>query len=138
MNLADALKKLYLKLGGTDTLPQGTDTCTLVDKIADEVSGGGSSGGGTLYLTETDEGGGVFNLGASYNDIATAIANGSGVVVVAEEVYASSTTKRYTSLQSISVGYNEGVATSYVVAFGSREYTSETADGILKAESGPK
>lgn len=83
MNLADALKKLYTKLGGTDALPQGTDTCTLVDKIADEVSGGGSSGGGALYIpiieteTETQH---VFTLsGYTYNRLMEALENGKSI-----------------------------------------------------------
>lgn len=82
MNLADALKKIYTKLGGTDALPQGTNTCTLVDKIADEVSGGGSSGGGTLIVTETrSEDGKSATLDKTYNQIKSAADSGQVVLL---------------------------------------------------------
>lgn len=89
MNLADALKKLYTKLGGTDTLPQGTDTCTLVDKIADEVSGGGSSGGGkAIYLTPTIDGD-TLRLGKTYNEIVDFAENGNTIWGVFDSIVGS-------------------------------------------------
>lgn len=82
MNLADALKKLYTKLGGTDALPKGTDTCTLVDKIADKVSGGGgASGGKAIYLTVSVSGE-TAHLGKTYGEIAGLVEEGNNIWVL--------------------------------------------------------
>lgn len=134
MNLADALKKLYTKLGGTDALPQGTDTCTLVDKIADEVSGGGSSGGGgALYIpiveteTETQY---VYTLsGYTYNRVMGAIENG-------KSIYATTYNKVNDAVEVLPLyGYSpvteEHPCLVYVQGASDFRFTATTQDDVL-------
>lgn len=138
MNLADALKKLYLKLGGTDTLPQGTNTCTLVDKIADEVSGGGSSGGGVLYVhihTYTEgstEGKAISN--ATFESISLAVRSGKYVIGV--EIEGTMGGQSFTPMAQMWANEDES-APRYAVVFGVDMFTSTTPDGELRT-SGDK
>lgn len=132
MNLAGALKKLYTKLGGTDALPQGTDTCALVDKIADEVSGGGSSGGGTLLVTETwSANGNSATLDKTYNQIVSALNNGQVVLIKSdislpgkEETHLNLMGKYGTNNNRVFVAYSKDLVTEYL-------FESTSADGVL-------
>lgn len=141
MNLADALKKLYTKLGGTDALPQGTDTCTLVDKIADEVSGGGSSGGGGVlyvdivtYTEGSTEGKAISN--ATYESISLAIRSNKYVIGVEPTSGGGMYGESYIPLAGILESEDESNP-MYAVNFGSNMFISTTSDGELK-KSGDK
>lgn len=134
MNLADALKKLYTKLGGTDALPQGTNNCTLVDKIADEVSGGGSSGGGTLLVTETwSEDGKSATLDKTYNQIKSAADSGQVVLLKQFGTGVMSEATKFGYLVSLNTK-SDGVTVGFAIGGNTNEYTSASADGVLKKD----
>ena len=135
MNLADALKKLYTKLGGTDALPQGTNNCTLVDKIADEVSGGGSSGGGTLIVTETwSADGKSATLDKTYNQIKSAVDSGQVALLKQFETgIMSSEVTKFGYLASLTTR-SDGVTVGFAVGGITNEYVSTSADGVLKKD----
>lgn len=131
MNLADALKKLYTKLGGTDALPQGTDTCTLVDKIADKVSGGGSSGGAFLVTETWSADGTSATLDKTYNQIVSALNNGQVVLLKSdislpgqEETHLNLMGKYGTNNNGVFVAYSEGLSNEHM-------FESTSADGVL-------
>lgn len=131
MNLADALKKLYTKLGGTDVLPQGTDTCTLVDKIADEVSGGGSSGGGVFYVNILyDESTDSESLDKTYNQIKSAVNSGQVVLIKNVETYETNEETHIDCLGTL-ISDSNGVAVSYARGSTVYAYESKSADGVL-------
>lgn len=136
MNLADALKKLYTKLGGTDALPQGTDTCTLVDKIADKVSGGGSSGGGGVlyvgigaYTEGSTEGKSIFD--ATFETIALAVKSNKYVIGIESKNEGTMHGQSFTPMAQILVDEDESNP-MYAVVFGADMFTSTTPDGELK------
>lgn len=134
MNLAEALKKLYTKLGGTDALPQGTNTCTLVDKIADEVSGGGSSGGGVFYVNVLhDESTSSDYLDKTYNQIKSAVDSGQAVLFkrLGNEIMIEETEFGY--LGSLTTS-SDGVAAGFAIGVVTEKYESTSADGVLKKE----
>lgn len=131
MNLADALKKLYTKLGGTDALPQGTDTCTLVDKIADKVSGGGSSGGGTLIVTETwSADGKSATLDKTYNQIVSALNNGQVVLLKSDTSLPGQEETNLNLLERYGTD-NNGVFVAYYNGSDEHMFESTSADGVL-------
>lgn len=134
MNLADALKKLYTKLGGTDALPQGTNNCTLVDKIADEVSGGGSSGGGTLLVTETwSEDGKSATLDKTYNQIKSAVDSGQVALLKQFGTVVMDEVTKFGYLASLTTG-SDGVTVGFAIGNITYDYESTSADGVLKKD----
>lgn len=134
MNLADALKKLYTKLGGTDALPQGTDTCTLVDKIADEVSGGGSSGGGVLYVNVLyDESTDTTSLDKTYNQIKSAVDSGQVALLKQFETGVMSEVTKFGYLVGLT-SRSDGVTVGFAIGGITDEYISASADGVLKKD----
>ena len=138
MNLADALKKLYTKLGGTDALPQGTDTCTLVDKIADKVSGGGSSGGGVFYVNVLSDGStGSSSLDKTYNQIKSAADSGQVVLLKQFGTGVMSEVTKFGYLVSLTT-ISDGVTVDFAIGGNTYEYESTSADGVLKKEDGIK
>lgn len=131
MNLADALKKLYTKLGGTDALPQGTNNCTLVDKIADEVSGGGSSGGGVFYVNVLS--GDEITLDKTYNQIKSAADSGQVVLLKQFGTGVMSEATKFGYLVSLNTK-SDGVTVGFAIGGNTNEYTSASADGVLKKD----
>lgn len=131
MNLADALNKLYTKLGGTDVLPQGTNTCTLVDKIADEVSGGGSSGGGVFYVNVLS--GDEITLDKTYNQIKSAADSGQVVLLKQFGTGVMSEATKFGYLVSLNTK-SDGVTVGFAIGGNTNEYTSASADGVLKKD----
>lgn len=130
MNLADALKKLYTKLGGTDALPKGTDTCTLVDKIADKVSGGGSSGGGVLYVNVLSD---EITLDKTYNQIKSAVDSGQVALLKRFGTGVMSEVTKFGYLVSLT-SKSDGVTVVFEIGVNTEEYESTSADGVLKKE----
>lgn len=110
--IAEALKKLYAKLGGTDNVADVPTVAEMIDKVT-EVAGGGGGGGGsdTIIVTETDG-----TLDITPNQMKAALAEGKRVVMYyenAEEgVYA-----QYFLSTIMQNADNEIRTFSYVIAF---------------------
>ena len=132
--IAEALKKIYIKLGGdsAEVLDMSTTT-ELIQEIAELPLGGGGGGGNTLVVNSTpimeDEEIVGYTLDKNYSEIKTALLNGMYIQGLQTTTYLEDGVSYY--LLDLTYVEESPSENSYSVTLGGEVYISNSATGEL-------
>lgn len=126
MVTTDALKLLYKKLGGTADVDNITAISDMVDLIEDVAGGGGGGASGLVVHETVDLEQMKVSLDKNYNEIKTALLNGSYVVIIKD---GSEGEEDYYNINMIDSIFCE--TDFYCVTVHNDEFISDSATGEL-------